>query len=125
MPYFLQGQIRHPVGIESEYARILAEQGFIGLTLWISFIVWCMARRTAFLPNGWRPARRMIWYWAALSFLTASLGIGMLTGIPGTFFFLLALGWTVVTPEAEVPMPFQKANQPRRALSRAVAPIYN
>src|SRR4029077_630072 len=30
-PYFLQGLVRNPIGIENEYGRILAEQGVIGL----------------------------------------------------------------------------------------------
>ena len=102
MPYFLQGQIRNPVGIESEYARILAEQGFIGLLLWIGFVLWCTIRRTPFLKNRWLPSRRLIWYWYTLSFITSTIGVGMLTAIPGTFMLLLAIGWTVVEPLPEV-----------------------
>jgi hypothetical protein len=119
MPYFLQGEIRRPLGMESEYARILAEQGFIGLALWIGFIAWCVARRTAFLNNDWLPARRLIWYWCVVSFVTASLGVGVLTSIPGTFFFLLSIGWTVVEPARESSWLPSSARGSARPLSPA------
>lgn len=101
MPYFLQGEVQHPVSIENEYSCILAEQGLIGLTLWAGFIVWCVTRRLAFMPHEWRPARRLIWYWYLETFVTSAIGIGMLTAIPGTFLFMLAVGWAVVVPAEE------------------------
>src|ERR1700722_3824211 len=49
IPYFLEGSVRNPVGMENEYARILAEQGIIGLCLWLGFLVWFFQRvRVAF-----------------------------------------------------------------------------
>jgi len=124
MPYFLQGEIRHPVQIESEYSRILAEQGFIGLSLWLGFVVWCVTRPTPFLKNAWLPARRMIWYWYALSFVTSAIGLGLLTAIPCTFLLLLGVGWTVVAPATDLPMRSQKVLRPDKALPRSVAPIH-
>ncbi len=104
MPYFLQGQVRNPVSNESEYARIVAEQGLIGFALWIGFILWCVTRRTAFVEHPWRPARRLIWFWYAFSFVSVAIGLGMLTAIPETFFFLLSVGWAVVLPRPEPPI---------------------
>jgi hypothetical protein len=98
MPYFLQGQIRRPISMESEFARILAEQGVIGLMIWIGFIVWVVCRRTAFARHEWLLARRLMWCWYGFSFATAAIGVGMLTAIPGTFLFLLAVGWCSVSP---------------------------
>src|SRR6202042_3203716 len=40
MPFFLQGRVRNPVAMENEYARILSEQGVIGLLLWVGFLGW-------------------------------------------------------------------------------------
>src|SRR6202008_181902 len=40
IPDFLEGEVRNPIGMENEYARILAEQGVVGLLLWFVFVVW-------------------------------------------------------------------------------------
>jgi len=102
MPYFLEGQIRNPVASENEYARILAEQGIIGLLIWFGFIGWCMSRKaTACLPSTWRPARRLMWFWLSFTFVAEALGNGLLTAIPQTFLFLLCVGWAVTSPQKE------------------------
>lgn len=111
MPYFLQGEIQRPIAIESEYARILAEQGVVGFLLWAGFIIWCVFRRTAFVNHPWLPARRLIWYWYAFLFVSSALGLGMLTAIPNTFLFLLGVGWTVVVPPVESPAVLSAADQ--------------
>jgi hypothetical protein len=100
-PYFLEGSVRHPIGIENEYGRILAEQGIIGLLLWISFVGWCAVRRTPFRPHPWLAARRLLWFAYMFYFLTAATGTGMLTSIPQTFFMLLGIGWTMAIPVEE------------------------
>ena len=45
IPYFLRGRIVNPVMMENEYARIMLEQGIMGLLIWIMFIVWLLTRR--------------------------------------------------------------------------------
>jgi hypothetical protein len=100
-PYFLQGLVRNPIGIENEYGRILCEQGIIGLLLWIGFIGWCAVRKTPFMPHPWLATRRLLWFCYMFFFLTAALGTGALTAIPGTFFLLLGIGWTMVVPVEE------------------------
>ena len=124
MPYFLQGEIRHPVEIESEYGRVLAEQGVIGLVLWVGFVLWCIIRRTPFLKSAWLPARRLIWYGYTLSFVTSTLGLGMLTAIPGTFLLLLGVGWTVVPPAAEAPTRLNSALRPQSVVRRNLGSVY-
>lgn len=121
MPFFLQDRIQRPINIESEYARILAEQGIIGLGLWTGFIVWCVFRRTPFVPHPWRTSRRMIWYWYTLSFVMAAIGIGMLTAIPTTFLFLLAVGWAVVIPGPEPSDLFETSARRVRLIQSAGA----
>jgi hypothetical protein len=101
LPYFLQGQVRNPVAMENEYARILAEQGLIGLLLWLAFLAWFLQRRkVAFASGGWSTARRLTWSMTAIGFATAFIGTGILTSIPGTMLLMLGMGWTVVKPEA-------------------------
>ena len=54
IPYFLQGQVRNPIGMENEYARILSEQGLIGLGLWVAFAFWFLFRApVAFAKGPW------------------------------------------------------------------------
>ncbi len=95
IPYFLEGQVRHPIGMESEYARILSEQGVIGLLFWVSFIVWFFAHvGTAFSKGPWAGTRRMAWCLAAFNMLSSVMGIGLLTSIPHTVILLMSAGWT-------------------------------
>jgi hypothetical protein len=101
IPYFLESQIRQPVGAENEYARILLEQGVIGLAIWVGFALWFLTNRAAFVKDEWYTGRRMAWYLSAFSLISATLGIGMLSSIPNTFIFLLSLGWAAVRPAPE------------------------
>jgi hypothetical protein len=99
IPYFLQSEVRNPIGMENEYARILSEQGVIGLLLWISFVVWFLSRaRIAFAKVPWANSRRMAWCLAAFSLGTAWIGLGFLTSIPQTAIQLLGIGWTTALP---------------------------
>ena len=52
MPYFLQGHVRNPVGMESEFSRILLEQGIIGLVIFITFALWAATRRAGTGDSG-------------------------------------------------------------------------
>ena len=95
IPYFLPGQVRNPIGTETEYLRILCEQGLSGLTLWIGFILWFLFQyRAAFAPGPWVSARRMIWFLSAITLLTAFIGNGMLTAIPSAALLLLGIGFS-------------------------------
>jgi hypothetical protein len=103
IPYFLQGQVRNPIGLENEYARILCEQGIIGLLLWIAFIVWYLGRASlVFGKTAWATGRRLIWCYNFFTLALGMIGIGMLTSIPATAMLLLGIGWTSVAMPAEV-----------------------
>jgi hypothetical protein len=116
LPYFLQSQVQRPIGGESEFSRILAEQGIIGLGIWIGFLCWCIFRRAAFVKHSWLPVRRLIWCWWCVSFVISAIGLGLLTAIPNTFLMLLALGWTVVIPPEEQPV-FKPVSSRRHVLA--------
>jgi hypothetical protein len=100
IPYFLEGQVRNPIGMENEYARILAEQGIIGLFLWLGFLVWFFHGGGKAFSNGpWAITRKMTWCVVAIGFGTAWIGTGLLTSIPGTVLIMIGAGWTTVAPE--------------------------
>jgi hypothetical protein len=104
IPYFLEGQVRNPIGLENQYALILCEQGIIGLLLWIGFLGWYVSRcGVAFKSGPWANSRRLAWCMTTFLFGTAWLGTGLLTSIPGTVVLLLAMGWTAVPMLKEAP----------------------
>ena len=93
IPYFLRGRLRDPVAIENQYATIVLEEGIPGLMIWISFLVWVIARR---LPNA-RDADYLSLglarIYIAVSLGTAMLGTGIFTAIPGTTLLFVYMGW--------------------------------
>jgi hypothetical protein len=104
MPYFLQGQVRNPIGMENEYARILAEQGIVGFLIWLSFLVWVFSRvRITFAKGPWAIPRRLLWGFIATAFGTAWIGTGLLTSIPLTVLLIMGTGWMVVPLEGNAP----------------------
>jgi hypothetical protein len=106
LPYFLQGKVRNPVLLESEYARILLEQGVPGLCLWIGFLFWVFTRRGVPSSNPEALGRRLAWFACAAYFITGATGIGLLTSIPQTCFLLLYTGWIVVRRPIKAVEPF-------------------
>jgi hypothetical protein len=103
IPYFLEGQVRNPVSMENEYARILSEQGIIGLLMWVSFVIWvCTRFPTAFAKGPWSTSRRLVWCLVMINLAFAFLGTGTLTSIPSTLLMVLGIGWTAVPDAAPV-----------------------
>lgn len=97
MPYFLQSEVKAPIFyMENEYARIVLEQGVLGLCLWLGFIAWLFTRRAVKRGDAWFVGRRMLWVVCAVQFATGMIGKGLLTSIPGTALFLLSMGWVAV-----------------------------
>jgi hypothetical protein len=122
IPYFLVSQVNKPVEVENEYCRILLEQGVVGLVLWVGFVIWFVTNRAGFVKDEWLTGRRMAWYLCVLTFVTATIGNGMLSSIPNTFMFLLCVGWTSVRPErATVPAQTRVAPPARMPVSVARA----
>jgi hypothetical protein len=101
MPSFLADQIRNPVSMESEYARILLEQGIVGLLIWLAFIVWFIICSWTTPVGPWQTAQKLVWYCCVAYLLTGMIGTGMLTSIPQTMLMLLGMGWIVAKPVPE------------------------
>jgi hypothetical protein len=101
VPSFLRGQIKLPIVMESEYARIVLELGIIGLVLWIGFILWALSRATAFERNAWTNGRRLVWFCCVCYFGTGLIGIGLLTAIPNSFLLFLLIGWITTRQNPE------------------------
>jgi hypothetical protein len=93
IPYFLQGQLRNPVAIESEYGRILLEEGIPGLLLWAAFIVMAIVDAPSERAGPWRVGWRLSRVTVALYFGTAFIGLGLMTSIPGSCMLLFMTGW--------------------------------
>jgi hypothetical protein len=93
IPYFWEGNVRQPVGIENEYGRILLEQSAVGLVLWVSFLVWLFTRSAAFARVPWREARRLGWFLCLICFCTGTIGVGMFTSVPQALLMFLMIGW--------------------------------
>ncbi len=93
IPYFLQNRIKKPVAIESEYGRIMLEQGVPGLCLWVAFVFWAFLRRVNARSSSWDLGRRLAWIACIIYFAIGLLGTGLLTSIPQTCLLLLLAGW--------------------------------
>ncbi len=96
LPYFLQHLIEDPVAMESEYARIMLEQGLPGLFIWLAFVAFVFSRRVARAREPWDLGRRLAWFACAAYFATGLIGVGLLTSIPQTSLLLLLTGWLAV-----------------------------
>jgi len=121
IPYFLQDLIKDPVGMENEYARIVAEQGIPGLLLWLSFIVWVLTRRAPRSADPWFIGKWLARLFCAISFVTAPLGTGMLNAIPQTALVLMFAGWIAV-PAVDERLSATAAVVRQRAKSPLVRP---
>lgn len=125
IPYFLEGQVRNPIGMENEYARILSEQGIVGLLLWLAFVAWFISRvGTAFSKGKWANTRRVVWCLAAIGCATAWIGTGMLTAIPGTLLLMLGMGLTAVPEVADSPVASPVGRRPVRPERERLVPVY-
>jgi hypothetical protein len=122
IPYFLTSQVNRPVEVESEYGRILLEQGFIGLLLWLAFVVWFATNRAGFAKDEWLIGRRMAWYLCLLSFLVGAIGIGTLSSVPNSVMLLMCVGWTSVKPataRVKAAMPLVRPQAVPLSIARA------
>jgi hypothetical protein len=124
IPYFLQSRVNTPIQMENEYARILLEQGMIGLVLWIIFIFWAFSRKESFEANRWRNGRRLAWFCCACYFVSGLIGIGLFTSIPQTVLLLLLVGWITVR-QAPEPAPTPLVREARAVTLKQSFPTWD
>lgn len=105
IPYFLRGRIVNPVMMENEYARIMLEQGIMGLLIWIMFIIWLLTRQNVDRSDSWYLGRRLAWVSCAVFFATGLIGTGLLTSVPHSCFLLLLAGWIGSRQPGSAPAP--------------------
>ena len=99
IPFFLQDIARPCIGIESEFGRILIEQGLIGLALWIAFMVLSVTRRVTVRETS--PLALSFGYATVLvTWLMGFIGAGLLAAIPATTFLFLFSGMRLAQPLA-------------------------
>jgi hypothetical protein len=84
--------------MENEYARIMLEQGVPGLALWLAFIVWLLTRAVPRSSEPWYTGRWLARFLCTIFFVTAPMGIGLLTAIPQTASLLVLCGW-IASPQ--------------------------
>ncbi len=111
IPYFLLPELRNPVAVENEYARIMLEQGLPGLALWLAFIFWTLTRPLPLTTDPWYLGKWLARLALVFLFMTAWTGMGLLTWIPGTALILVFVGW-IATPNVT---PAKARAAPREA----------
>jgi len=92
VPYFLADLAPTPIGMENEYSRILVDQGWVGLLLWIGFLCWLLARPPTLKSPNAQAAAGLFYAATFVSWATAAIGTGTLNSIPGSFLLLLQMG---------------------------------
>jgi hypothetical protein len=110
LPYFLRDLLTNPIGLENEYSRILLEQGWPGLLLWIVFVFWVFDRRPVNPRDPWHLGQRLLWYSCMASFALGMLGVGLLTAIPQTTLLFLGIGF--LTTRQPLPLPSAGTGSP-------------
>ena len=91
VPFFLAEYAKPPVGIENEFARLLVEEGVLGLLGWTGFVAWALGRSTIGLHRRSAGAVGM-WIFCAGTWISGLIGLGILAAIPTTMLLLLYLG---------------------------------
>lgn len=96
IPYFLLDRSPQPIGLENEYCRILIDQGWIGLLMWLAFLYWVHwppPKRRG--PNAADPMVILMYAMTLTTWATAVIGTGLLSAIPTTAMLLAQIGLIV------------------------------
>jgi hypothetical protein len=90
LPYFLKNRVNDPVSVENEYARLILEQGVLGLAVWLAFLIWVFTKR---MRRGRLGVATVSMRVACLVvFATGILGTGLLAAIPSTILLFIMMG---------------------------------
>lgn len=118
IPFFLADRAPPQVGLENEFSRITVDQGWVGLGLWLAFLVWLLVRppHTRF-GRPWQLGRVLMYALALSTWATAFIGTGVLSAVPGSVLLLVQMG--VLAAARERPMVNTPTEKPKPALSPA------
>ena len=112
IPFFLASEAPEQIGMENEYSRILVDQGWVGLGAWLAFVGWLCARPpSARAKSPWRTGVIFMYSMTLATWMTAIIGTGTLSSIPGSVLLLSQMGVLVAVrargavPGAEGPRP--------------------
>jgi len=93
IPYFLADRAPVAIGLENEYSRILVDQGLVGLGLWLVFLGWHLHRPPpARLDVPWGLGIVFMYALVTTNWLTAFIGAGTLSSVPGSVLLLTQMG---------------------------------
>ncbi|MCE9608426.1 MAG: hypothetical protein K8U03_26380 [Planctomycetia bacterium] len=116
IPYFLAHRAPKQIGLENEYSRILIDQGWIGLLLWLGFIAWVHFP----IPHSIGSRSHigigitMMYSASVVTWCTAVIGSGTLSAIPGSILLLINMG-VIVARRQQLAMSAR-----RRPISRSL-----
>ena len=93
IPFFLAHVAPEAIGLENEYCRILVDQGWVGLGGWLAFLGWLFVRPPPSRPaDPWRIGVVLMYSLTLASWVSAFIGTGILSSVPGTVLLLTQMG---------------------------------
>jgi hypothetical protein len=93
IPFFLADRAPQAIGLENEFSRIHVDQGLVGLGLWLAFLVWLLHRPPPLrLDVPWGMGVVFMFALVLTNWLTAFIGSGTLSSIPGSVLLLTQMG---------------------------------
>jgi hypothetical protein len=93
VPFFLADRAPKPIGLENEYCRILVDQGWVGLSIWLLFLFW-LFRHPPPVRFGSRWGLSLVCMYALtlINWATAFIGTGTLSAVPMSVLLLAQMG---------------------------------
>lgn len=92
IPFFLADRAPKQIGLENEYSRILVDQGWVGLGLWLAFLGWLYAKPPPATGGSFALGTAIMYAGTGLGWATAFIGTGTLSAIPGSVLLLVQMG---------------------------------
>lgn len=104
VPFFLADRAPKPVGMENEFCRILIDQGWVGLGVWVAFLGWLFGRPPpARFAARWGLGVVLMYALTLTNWATAFLGTGTLSSIPMSVLLLAQMGVVLRLREPAAP----------------------
>lgn len=93
IPYFLADRAPQAIGLENEFSRLLVDQGWLGVGLWLGFLLWLLGRPPPLrLEASFGLAVVFMHALVLVSWATAFIGTGLLSSVPGSVLMLAQMG---------------------------------